>query len=291
MKKLLLVVFGIILFSLNSCNEESHELIQSEESKSNDLRDNQDLSIVKHNYDLYGEKFEVIYTLDNNSEEIVNIEGDIDMASQVFENEETAPKSFYIDQIEEYENDEFVGLPSLDYLEVNIKLFREEEEVELYLSELAREERDLTFDTVTRNSSQQRSNCNSHIYYFPTHPEYHTNYLFFYHINYNAEMTGLRRSNVHHFHNHWVGNSYNDHLSSFYFYRPQAWYNNRDGQGILLYEHSCFDGRRIALGVGRNTAPGYYGVSDLRRFTLWSFLWWGKSWNDQVSSIKAYYYN
>jgi hypothetical protein len=262
-KFLAIFMFATVLFT--GCQKDSEPIISDTESIENDLSNDtqrsQESIDITHTYLYKGETLKVTYTLDEAEGEVLKVTGDEKRATEIFGNDEEGPQSIYFED------------PSEDQTDITIRVFDTNAEMDEYLANVKQVPEDGL--GIPEEGSQTSRYCYSWRWWG------HGNFYFYRHIWYNSEMTGMRRTNTRYSGNHWVGSSYNDQLSSLIINKP--WNYNAY---VRLYQHSCYSGRTLNFYSG----PGWttVGVPDLRRYTLWRFLWWRKSWNDQVSSYRVW---
>jgi len=209
---------------------------------------------ITHNYTYKGQTFQVIYTLNEIEKTVVKMQGDVRQAEQLFSDEKGPGVLYFEDPVE-------------DKTEINITVFDTQEELDNYLIK----EKQAPADLATIPDQTAR-NCNS---WFLSGVG---DYYFYRHINYSTEMTSLRRLNAYYMGNHWVGSGNNDQMSSLILRKPFE-----RNIYVSLRQHSCYGGRSLNFMLTRFRGTGL-GVRNLRWFTLSRFLFWRRSWNDQVSS-------
>ncbi len=256
-----LAIFMLAAVLFTGCQKDESPLISDTEGIENDLGNDtqrsQEPVDITHTYVYKGETVKVTYTLDEAEGEVLKVTGDEKRATEIFGSDEEGPQAIYFDD------------PSEEKTDITIHVFDTNEEMDEYL---ASEKKVPTEGlTIPQEGSETARYCYSWWWNGVG------NYYFYRHIWYNTEMTGMRRTNTFYSGNHWVGSAYNDQLSSLIINKP---WNYRSY--VRLFQHSCYGGRMINFRVG--TGWTTVGVPDLRRYTLWRFLWWRRSWNDQVSS-------
>ena len=277
MKKLKILsgILCIIALTITSCqtdtvNENLNEKDDFGLTKRVSEEANQ--TVVKYNYTYNREHFSISYTVDNESGEIINTEGDTDRARSYFENSD-GPGAILFSNLEDRgsQDEPTSHEPSPEYLEIDVVLFDSVEEMELEV-ERSSDER---FPNINEAQTESGESCTS--------AELGGSGIFYYYkyIYYNTEMTGLRRTYKDYFRNHWVGSSYNDQMSSFAVKKPY----NRNAYAVL-YQHACFEGK--AIGFYQGIYAYGFDIANLQWYQMSGWLWWSTSWNDQVSSLKGY---
>jgi hypothetical protein len=211
---------------------------------------------VTHNYNYYGEEFSVIYSFDDEINEVVNISGDLEMAETIFGTEETSPQGVLYEDIQE------------DSATINIRLFNKAEELDIYAA--------LNIDY----SDEIHDVFNNFCIDYSERKGLGSMFYFFKHKNFDTEMTGMRGNLVSFYQDAAVGPSYNDQLSSLIAFKNPG----HDYIAVELYEHNCFFGRKHRF-------EKYFGsifVSNLKDYYLYKFLIWKRgNWNDYVSSTRG----
>ncbi|WGH76007.1 hypothetical protein P8625_02230 [Tenacibaculum tangerinum] len=258
MKKQNFLWMAVMCFAIFfSC--QSEDIIENESSNKEEVQlAKEGVLTINHTYDYYGKEFRVSYLYNEESDEVLGVEGDVDFAQEVFGNEEIAPKSLFFENPEE-------GNPN-----IKIKVFDNGGDLEAYTAKVAE-----GFPGDKASAEGTSSRCNSHDI------NGSGNFYFYKHAYYNTEMTGMRRTNRYYYRHHWVGSTYNDQLSSLKIRKPT--YRR---QVVYLYQHSCYGGKVI----GFYCPTGYIGlnVGNLKWYTMSGWWWWRKSWNDQVSSTSGW---
>ncbi len=259
----------IAALTITSCQTDSVSEIPEEQADAEIAKraSQESITNVKHNYTYNGESFSIVYTLNNESGEVLDTSGDLERAQSLVSADREPQAVLYTDLEEYSESNADAAAPSEVVIEV--KLYDSVEEMESDVERLAE-----TRIPSTEGSDQVAGAEGPCISFSGAG---NGNFYFYKHAYYSTEMTGLRRTNRRYFWNHWVGSTYNDQMSSLISLKP---YYQR--VYTILYEHSCFNGRAIGFYAG----PGNYGFG-IRNLKWYRLRWW-RSWNDQVSSIKGY---
>ena len=257
MKKQNFLWIAVMCFTLLfSC--QSEDIIENESKKEVVKLAKESTVTINHTYDYYGKQFKVAYVYDEESGEVLKADGDVELAQEIFGDEEKAPKSLFFNNPEEGSTD------------IEVKVFDNGEDLKEYTSKVAE-----GFPGDEASTEGKSSKCNSYDVYGSG------NFYFYKHAYYNTEMTGMRRQNRYYYRDHWVGSGNNDQLSSLKIRKPT--YRR---QVVYLYQHSCYGGKVI----GFYSPTGYIGlnVGNLKWYTMSGWWWWKKSWNDQVSSTSGW---
>lgn len=232
----------------------------------------ENVTIVKHNYNYYGERFSVQYTLNNDSGEVQDVAGDTERAENLFSNADSGPQAMLFSNLADIGEraEPSANATQQASVVIDVQLYNTTDEMEADLER--------TVGNIPREENASvdgAENCTSADIWGQG------NFYFYKHINYSTEMLPLRRTSRYYFRNHWVGSSYNDQMSSLIVTKP---YYRRSY--TTLYQHICFGGKTLSFYQG----PGSYGfgVPNLKWYTLSGWWWWRTSWNDQVSSIRGY---
>jgi len=243
---LFLLTISTMIFSCSK-DEVSEDLTVSEfnlliEEPDNSREESRTQEII-HNYNYYEDSFSVVYTFDNETDEIINVSGDIERAEQLFANEESGPNEFLYENFEENDTT------------INIRLFNTTEELNEYTG--ISQERNNT-NRVACVDVNNNNNRGSDFYYYQ-------------HKNYDTEMTGMRRTFKEYYQDTWIGHVYNDELTSFIAYRRPGFRRVFVG----LRQHACFGGKNATF-ISTNT---YMAVPNLKH--LYTGPWWSwRTWND-----------
>lgn len=269
MKTILKLQKFIILFVLvlASCQQEqvvteesaeveaSNELISKEREK--------EIVKVTHNYEYKGKQFSVVYVLNTAKEEVLEVDGDVELAKEVFGRKD-APQNLLFEASEKGKVETII----------NVKVFDTTDEVDEFTKGIAEGFPGNEKGETVKGRLLQKGNCyDSNIYG-------KGNFYFYYHSYYNTEMTGIRRVNKRYYQD-WALGGYNDQMTSLIATKPYGTQSY-----IRLYQHSCYGGRTLSFYV-----PYYYtavGVYNLSHYTLSGWWFWRKSWNDKVSSYRVW---
>ena len=251
---------------LTGCEKELLNEDVTEESNLNSSQRINTTTTIKHHYNYYGEQFTVVYHFNNESQEVLSVEGDTEQASSLFSADDTRPKGVLVEDLEEYDETIVPTVP--EYVEINLRLFNTTEEMDTFINENYGEIPSSEAKTLRGPciSSQVNGNGNFHFYK---------------HAFYNAELLQLKRIQKSVFRNHWLGNN-NDQLTSFSMYKPQYFKSY-----TKLYEHPCYSGSALGFYFKPTRYKASFGVRNLRWYKL--IGWWGeRDWNDVTSSIKGW---
>lgn len=281
--KMYLGMFLIAALTITSCQNDTVSELPDEQADFDISKNSGNTTLVKYNYDYYGERFSVNYTIDNESGELLSTEGDLERAYALFPEGE-GPQAVLFTNLPEDENPDEVQNDNSGFVEIDAEIFNSEAEmdaqVERYAEEAIPQEEAGADDNGRRDNTGQgeitaKGPCHSYSL------SGSGKFRYYRHAYYNTEMTSLRRHYKRFFRNHWVGSSNNDQMSSLVATKP---WNKRIY--TRLYQHSCFNGRSIGFYRGRPWSGVY--VRNLTWYTLSGALWWRTSWNDQVSSVAGW---
>ncbi|WP_428740534.1 hypothetical protein [Tenacibaculum sp.] len=240
-----------------SCQNE--EVVENEAKGKETELARESAVVINHTYDYYGKEFKVSYVYDEETGEVLKADGDVDMAQEIFGDEERAPKSLFFDNQKEGSTD------------IQVKVFDNGEDLQEYASKVAEE---FPGDQVATEGKASKG-CSDYDIYGSG------NFYFYKHIYYNTYMSGMSRTNRYYYRDYWVGSGYNDQLSSLIVKKP---WNRR--ALVYLYQHSCYGGK--VIGFYQSTGPSGFGIANLKWYTMSGWWFWRKSWNDQVSSTKGW---
>lgn len=247
---LLLLVVSTMIFSCSK-DEVSEDLEVSEVNllikESKNTREESRIQEITHNYNYYEDRFSVIYTFDNETDEIIDVSGDVERAEQLFANEESGPNEFLYEDYEENDTT------------INIRLFNTTEELNDYAG-ISQE-----VNSTNRVACVDVDNNNN----------YGSDFYYYQHKNYGVEMIGMRRTFKSYYQDTWVGSAYNDQLTSFIAFRRPGFRRVFVG----LRQHACFGGKNATF-ISTNTIMA---VPNLKHLYTGPW-WWSRSWNDYVSS-------
>lgn len=258
----------IAVLSITSCQTDTVEEVTETEAtfQAKENNNSENVTVVRHVYTYNGEDFSVNYTVDNESEEIVRVDGDVSRAEEIFSNDERANSILFTD-IEEYDPE---AVPQTrENVTIKVRLFDTEDEMEAYV------EADggaIPTQEEGNTESVQRAPCNS--------IEFggQGSFYFYRDTYYTNELTSLRKTNKFYFRNHdinippYAGSD----LTSFIVLKP---YSKRSY--TKLYSVTCFRARTLAF----YQRPGSfgYGIPNLHRYTLVRWFRW-MSWDNHTSS-------
>ncbi|SNR17113.1 hypothetical protein [Tenacibaculum jejuense] len=259
------VILFVLVFA--SCQQEqlvTEETINSENS--NDLlakENTEEIVKVQHNYDYRGKKFSVVYVLNTIEEEVLEVAGDVELAKEIFGRED-APQNLLFKAPEKGDLQNTI----------EVKVFDTTEEVDEFSKTVAKGfSANVEAEEVKGRFVAKKDCFDSSVYG-------NGNFYFYYHSFYNAEMTGIRRTNRRYYQD-WSLGGYNDQMTSLIATKPYGTHSY-----VRLFQHSCYRGRTLSF-----YAPTYYtamGVPNLSYYTLSGWWFWRKSWNDKVSSYKVW---
>ncbi|WP_459210667.1 hypothetical protein [Aquimarina rhabdastrellae] len=257
-KSLFIFLFSIFIVGCQKDDGITHQNSESiEVLKKNEAELLENIVDITHLYSYQGKDFRVTYTLNQKERNVIKTSGDTDIAQEIF-GKEDAPKTLL------FEN------PIMEHTEISIKVFDSDEEMNRYLK---------TIDGLPKesfNSNNNKASCNSYNYWGPGA------FYFYKHAYYNTEMYSMRRTYAGATGNHWVGSTNNDNLSSIRLGIPI------NTKGFLnLKEHICYGGKSLNFYIHDYTTS-LFGVPNLQWYTLSGWWWWKTSWNDQVSSYRAW---
>lgn len=259
--------FSIVL--LFSCSQD--EIITTDEVANNTLNfeneSKQSIEETKYYFQYYDVTFQINIVANEESDEILEVTGDLEIANEFFENFEDVTQAIEYKMVKDDDN------------AIIVKLYDTQEEILPSIEEIESLMRE------RNNSSHENKNFGC----INAQNSGTTNTTRFYkHVNSVSEMVGLRRNNHNIFFTPHFG-IYNDQLSSLYSSSLSG-----DLRSIYLYEDSCFSGR---VQLFTNDQSGIFGgsiisketmrITNLKRFTRalrWCGLLHSHSWNDEVSS-------
>ncbi|AXT53195.1 hypothetical protein D1818_21055 [Aquimarina sp. BL5] len=256
MKNFKIITLSIItsLLFFTSCEKEEDGFV--EEVKGEQKTENAVIEVT-HNYTYKSEKFSVVYTFDTKGEEVLEVEGDIAMAEEVFGKENPEQALYFPITETEAESKDVIDIVVFDSFE-ELKEYQNEEEKTL----------------VTRQSKKNKSFCYDHTM------NGEASVRFYHDIFLQNEMTFIRQNNIS-FRQDFDLGGLNDRLSSFEVRKQFG-----STTSVYLFEHGCFRGRSYTFSFMPSVA--HAGVFDLRTATLSGWWFWRKSWNDQASSFRVW---
>lgn len=225
--------------------EETIEVIEVKKFQS-------EISNITHKYNYYGKEFQVTYVYNNEKDEVIDAYGDEEIAKEVF-GKEGGPEGTLVTAVEGDEN----------HKEITMKIFDTAEEIDAYT------EKELKSTEAASQNYASRNNC------FNVDLPGNDEIRFFEDINYVWELVDIRGLNKRTYGIQYLGHN-NDRISSFYM-RSTAF------QQVSFYEHSCYSGKRLTF--NKYHTSQFFGVNNLRHYTLSGTWFWRKSWNDQISSF------
>ncbi|WP_420571617.1 hypothetical protein [Kordia sp.] len=271
--KTYLGMLAIAVLSITSCQtdnvEEQTEVEATFQSKEG--TNNENVTVVKHVYNYNGEEFSVNYIVNNESEEIVSVDGDVRRAEELFSTDERA-SSVLVTELEEYDPNGTIRTPESIILQFN--LFDSKTEMEAFVQ--------VNSSVMMPDEQEYATNQQFHNPCYSLDIFGEGRFYFYEDFSYGNEMVPLRRNGRYYFRNHWVGSTYNDKMSSLIVRKPS---NKRSY--TILYEDACMNGRTLAF--YQNTGYTGYGIPSLRYYILYRIWFWRTAtWNNQVSSIKGY---
>lgn len=257
MKNFKIITLSIILSTLlfTSCEKEEDVLLEdvnyTEKTKENDNA----ITEVTHNYTYNDEKFTIVYTFNTEEDEVLNVEGDVEMAEEVFANDNSEQALYFPIQDEDSNND------------IDIVVFDSYEELQDYQNEEGRMQ-------ATYPNTNNKSFCFDH-----TIPG-ESDVRFYNDISLRNEMIFLRQNNISFRQDFDLGGNDNR-LSSF---EVDKGFGRTTS--VYLFERGCFRGRNWTFDFGTNIA--HAAIFDLRSYTLSGWWFWRTSWNDQASSFRVW---
>lgn len=257
MKKQNFLWIAVMCFTLLfSC--QSEDIVENESNKEEVQLAKESTVTINHTYDYYGKQFKVSYVYDEESGEVLKADGDVELAQEIFGDEERAPKSLFFDNPKEGSTD------------IQVKVFDNGEDLQEYGAKVAG---DFPGDQV--GAEGRAAKCDSYDVYGSGR------FYFYKHAYYNTYMSGMSRMNRYYYRDHWVGSGYNDQLSSLIVTKPS--YRKAV---VYLYQHSCYGGK--VIGFYQGTGYTGFGIANLKWYTMSGWWFWRKSWNDKVSSTKGW---
>ena len=268
---ILITAFTIMSCQTDSINEQSEDqsVLKANERTDAENTSTDNTTIVRHIYTYNQETFNVNYTIDNESGDVLNTEGDLERAEQLFSTDDQA-SSVLITELEEYNPDTPVETPQ--EVTIRLEVFDSENEMQAYV-----ESDGVRVPTPDGEyTANAEGPCNDYDIAGQGRFYFYKNWFF------GNEMLPLRRVNRNYYRDYAFG-SYNDQMSSLIVLKP---YNRRSY--TILYQHTCLNGR--SLGFYQRTGFTGYGIVTLRWYTLYRWWFWRTSWNDQVSSSQGYVY-
>lgn len=266
----------IAALTMTSCqtdgvNEQTEDqaVFEANERTSAENTSFENTTVVKHIYTYNRETFNVNYTINNETGDVISTEGDVDRAEQLFSTDERA-SSVLITELEEYNPDTVVETP--ETVTIKLEVFDTEDEMQAYV-----ESDGVRIPTPNGEyAANAEGPCNDYDI------GGQGRFYFYKHWFFGSEMLPLRRLNRYYYRDYAFG-SYNDQMSSLIVLKPS--YRR---SYTVLYQHTCLNGRRLAF--YQRTGYTGYGIVSLRWYTLYRWWFWRTSWNDQVSSSQGYVY-
>jgi len=263
--QLLVCLFAVLFVS---CNKDENLIEDDPVTTESSLKNDETVVKVTHTYEYYDEKFSVIYVLDTEEGEVLEVAGDVEMAEKVFAREDSPEGLLFV-----------APEKGAEETSIAIKVFDTNEEVDEYMGKTAKGFREaMTLEgqepEEVDEDAKAKMSCYDLSYYG------YGNFYFYYHAGYVSEMTGIRRTSKYYYQD-WHLGGYNDHMSSLIATKPYG----RQSY-IRLFEHSCYGGKMLNFYV-----PYYYtavGVPNLSYYRLSGWWWWKKSWNDKTSSYRVW---
>lgn len=225
--------------------------------------------VVKHVYTYGREEFTVNYTLDSETEEVISVDGDVARAEELFSTDEQA-SSILVTDLEEYNEDAPVQVIGSQV--IKIQLFDSEVEMEAFVA--------ADGGAIPAPEGEYIAGAEGPCSDFDIGGQ--GRFYFYANEYYSSEISNLRRYNRLYFRNHDVitAPNYNSGVSSLIVIKP---YDQRSY--TVLYEHSCFNGRRLAFYQGRGSFG--FGIPRLSRYILnrWFLT---ITWSNQTDAIKGF---
>ncbi|WP_162819812.1 hypothetical protein [Kordia sp. SMS9] len=260
---------------MTSCQTDSVEQTPAAEESNSSNAKRSDITNVTYNYTYNRQRFTINYALDGESGEVLDMNGDTDVASSFFQGSE-GPEAVLFTNLEDYNEDQpDVFIDDSGDVVIEAELFDTNADMEAALEEMAGqplETNNATTESDRGNTATlEHGNCTT--FSFPGGGRF----FYYRNRNYSGLMPALTKNNIRISLDHQFPAADDNAMSSLIVLKP---FN--DFTYTIIYENPCFTGRRLVFARGRGPS---FGIRNLRRYRISGFFWWRRTWDNRASSV------